>query len=477
MSPRRRRSSGFDWYEAPARQPVPAEGIAAGRFGDTWWGREWIAALERLGRSWANRLPRGRSYARAGRVVDLEVGPGRVTAGVVGTRRRPYRVEIALEAYPPEVWARALDALAADALTVIRLLRRELPDEVGACLRAAGADPFPRRGELETSCSCPDVANPCKHVAAVHYLFAAALDNDPFLILRLRGLDRDRLVAAVAGAADAVADAPESAARRDDLEPAGALDPAAFSGRDLRFPVLDLDPRPPRTELVGVRRLGPPPRGLEGLPELLAPAIRAASKRALELAWQEPPAAAAGDAGDGAGPHRAAAAGSPARRGRRPRGETVRTGRKPPDRQASGGDDRASLRARLERLLADADAALSRRELASRLGAEPTDVTAALAELRRARLVATVGRGPATRYRLAPTARPARRPLSGGDGDLADRVVAALRAAAGPLALRELAAALGARVDDVRPVITTLRQNGVVEMVGRRRGARYRAPS
>ncbi len=473
MSPRRRRRfSGFGWYETPVRQPVPAEGIAAGRFGDTWWGREWIAALERLGRIWSNRLPRGRSYARAGRVVDLEVGPGLVTAGVVGTRRRPYRVEIALEAYSEEVWARVVDILAGDALTVIRLLNRELPDEVGERLRSAGADLFPRRGELETSCSCPDVANPCKHVAAVHYLLAAALDNDPFLILRLRGLDRDGLVAALAGAADAgdgdgQAGSPEPARPGDDLEPAGAFDPAAFSGRDLRPPVLDLEPRPPRTELVGIRRLGPPPRGLERLPELLAPAIRAGSKRALELAWGEAAAPSAG-----AGPARSAR-----RRGRRPTSLPAGAGPTASRQKPAGRADPARFVARLERLLADASRPLSRRELVARLGAEPAEVTAALTGLRRARIVITVGRGPATRYCLAPAATSSRRrsARAGAPGDLADRALDALRAAPKPMTMRDLAAALEIRVERLRPVVNSLRQNGVVEMVGRRRSARYRA--
>ena len=196
---RRRRSFYGDWFTPPPKRPVPADGIAAGRFGDTWWGREWIASLERLGRTWSNRLPRGRSYARQGRVVDLAVGAGVVTAGVVGTRKRPYRVEIALPALDADGWRRGLERLADDTLLVIRLLDRELPDEVGERLRAAGVELFPRRGELSTECSCPDWANPCKHIAAVHYLFAAALDNDPFLLFRLRGLDRDDLIASLAG--------------------------------------------------------------------------------------------------------------------------------------------------------------------------------------------------------------------------------------------------------------------------------------
>lgn len=465
MSPRRRRRTFGDWYIAPAKQPVPAAGIAVGRFGDTWWGREWIAALERLGRSWANRLPRGRSYARAGRVVDLEVGPGRVTAGVVGTRRRPYRVEIVMPPYPAEVWDRALEAVASDALTVIRLLRRELPEELGERLREAGADLFPRRGELTTGCSCPDIANPCKHVAAVHYLFAAALDNDPFLILRLRGLDSEALIAAVSGAAEVDADRPLPARGPDALEPAGELDPETFVGSGRRPPVLEVEPRPPRAELVGLRRLGPPPRGFEGLVELLAPTVRAASKHALKLAWSEPdpaPEEAAGDEPDG-------------RRTRRQPGVKTR-GRassvQSDDRSMAQGAG-STLAKRVERLLADTRRPLSRREIATRLKADPEAVVAALTELRRARLVTTEGRGPATRYLLAPTAR-----TTGGaastSADLADRSLEALRAAGRPLTLRELAEALGAPVSNVRPVVTALRQNGVVEMVGRRRSARYR---
>ena len=286
----RRRRFFADWYVAPPKQPVPADGIAAQRFGATWWAREWISALERLGRSWSNRLPRGRSYARQGRVVDLEVGAGEITAGVVGTRVTPYRVSITLPTLDSDTWQRGLAAVADNLLLVIRLLERELPDEVGAVLRRAGIELFPIRGELAARCSCPDVANPCKHVAAVFYLFAAALDSDPFLLFRLRGLDRDALLAAVGGdlpSGEARAGGTEAGPDHLELEHPGAMDTGAFLGSDTPPPLVDVDPRPPRVELVGLRRLGPPPRGLEGLPGALAGAVRAGARRALDLAWSE----------------------------------------------------------------------------------------------------------------------------------------------------------------------------------------------
>jgi len=467
---RRRRSFGWgDWYESPPKQPVPADGIAAGKFGSTWWGREWMASLERLGRSWANRLPRGRSYARQGRVVDLAVGAGVVTAGVVGTRPRPYRVEIGLTTLDPATWRRAVDALAEDTLLVVRLLGRELPDEVAHRLAGAGVALFPSRNELRTTCSCPDVANPCKHVAAVHYLFAAALDNDPFLLFRLRGLDRDDLLDALAGegAEDGSSTAMTAAAPDRAADSGDDLDVAAFLGRDLPPPTLDLDPRPPEVELVGLRRLGPPPRGLERLPELLAPAVRAAGRRALEMAWAAPLPRTS----PGPGPAPPDATPEPrSRQDRRPQ-TVVRT---PPAAAPEPGE----LKRQVESALDRAGRPLTRRELDTAVGAPSPEVARALGELRRARLVVAVGRGPATRYALAsaaPTApgRRGRRSAPASD-DVTGRLVEALRGSRSATPLRDLAERLGVAPEGLRPVLLALRQNGVVEMVGRRRSARYR---
>ncbi len=481
MSRRRRGSFFGEWYQPPPKMPVPENGIAVGRFGATWWGREWIASLERLGRTWSNRLPRGRSYARQGRVVDLEVGAGTVSAGVVGTRKKPYRVEIQLPVFDGERWRRAVESLADDVSLLVKLLRRELPDEAGERLREAGADLFPSRGELGTSCSCPDIANPCKHVAAVHYLFAAALDNDPFLIFRLRGIDRDGLVAAIggdplreatAGAGDGKTlsvDGPSS-----DLERPEEIDVNTFLGLDLAAPVVEVEPRAPRVELVGIRRLGPAPRGLEGLPAAITPMIRGAGRLALELAWRE------------TGGSRAAGTSAVARAGSVP--PQAATGSPQPGRssrqQARGGgrsvpapaDD---LLRRVESALAEAAQPLSKRQLLAVVGAGDSEVTGALCTLRRARLVVTRGRGPATRYaalqRSANTGEQRRGDgATDAAGDLTSRVLKALASARHALPSRTLAERVGPTPERLRPVLVALRQNGVVEMIGQRRSARYR---
>jgi len=492
----RRRSYLDHWYAPLPKRPVPADGIAASRFGDTWWGREWIASLERLGRMWSNRLPRGRSYARQGRVKDLEIGAGIVTAAVVGTRRRPYRVEIALPAFDADGWRPGLERLADDTLLVIRLLGRELPEEVAGRLREAGVDLFPRRGELSTECSCPDWANPCKHIAAVHYLFAAALDNDPFLLFRLRGLERDHLIEAVAGDVARGGDerAIEEGSIHDGLMSGDGLDIETFIGRDLEPPVLDVDPRSAAIELVGIKRLGPPPRGLEGLPKLVAPAVRAAGRLALELAWRDdrPRRQASGadvetpgrSTPDGGAPKRPRPSGS-----RRASAGGV-TGAEPPPQTVVDVGRRSprlvvspALVERLDRqveaALSDAGRAMSKRELLAEVGAPDNEVTGALRRLRSSGLVVVRGRGPATRYRLAEKLSPVRgkvrgRRRRGAAGDVAGRVVGILQGATAPLPLRAIAERLGVTPEELRPVILSLRQNGVVEMVGRRRSARYR---
>lgn len=135
------------------------------------------------------------------------------------------------------------------------------------------------------------------------------------------------------------------------------------------------------------------------------------------------------------------------------------------------------LPARLEAVLADADRPMTKRELAAGLGADVDQVTGAVQELRRAGLVTTHGRGPATRYALAASSAAAPgRARTAGD-DLHGQVVDALAPSRTALSMRSLAERLGHAPDELRPVILSLRHNGVVEMVGRRRSARYRVKS
>lgn len=175
-----------------------------GAIGRSWWSRRFLEVLESF--ALGTRLTRGRSYARAGQVLALEVTPGLVTASVQGSRPQPYRVRIELTPFPQSFWARIEADLAAQAFYSARLLAGDLPAELEGLFTAAGVPLFPATvQDLAQRCSCPDFAVPCKHLAATFYLLAEAFDADPFQLLHWRGRSRvellDRLRALRADAA------------------------------------------------------------------------------------------------------------------------------------------------------------------------------------------------------------------------------------------------------------------------------------
>lgn len=190
---------GSGWYPpAPPKQPPPAHGIKVKKIGTTWWGQRWIEALEKVSREYANRLARGRTYARAGRVHDLEIASGKVSAHVTGSRPTPYRVTLHLRSFSSAVWAKALAAMAREAIFAAQLLAGEMPKDIDKAFQAVGVSLFPvKRDDLKTECSCPDWANPCKHVAATHYVLGEAFDRDPFLLFELRGQTRAQVLDAL----------------------------------------------------------------------------------------------------------------------------------------------------------------------------------------------------------------------------------------------------------------------------------------
>ncbi|MEG3633422.1 SWIM zinc finger family protein [Micromonospora palythoicola] len=165
-----------------------------GAIGVSWWSRRFLEVLESF--ALGTRLTRGRSYARAGQVLRLDVGPGVVTAVVQGSRAEPYQVSVALPPFPARLWDRLERELAAQAFFSARLLAGDLPAELEELFIAAEAPLFPAAiGELDQRCSCPDVAVPCKHLAATFYLLAEAFDADPFTLLHWRGRSRADLLA------------------------------------------------------------------------------------------------------------------------------------------------------------------------------------------------------------------------------------------------------------------------------------------
>ena len=164
-----------------------------GAFGKNWWARRWTETLE--GFDIGARLSRGRSYARRGQVLAIEIEEGVVSASVQGSRPWPYDVRIGVRRLDEADWEKLTAALLEEPVFMAQLLAGRMPDDIEDLFGDIGLSLFPdRSSDLETECTCPDWSNPCKHIAAVYLLLGEEFDRDPFLVFRLRGMDRERLV-------------------------------------------------------------------------------------------------------------------------------------------------------------------------------------------------------------------------------------------------------------------------------------------
>jgi hypothetical protein len=176
--------------------PCPVE-PSGKEIATTFWGRAWCRHLEALA-DLATRLPRGRSYLRSGAVVHLAVTRGEIRAFVSGTDL--YEVRVAVAPLPAARWEAVRRACAGRIATVVELLSGRLASAVMEVLCDPETGLFPGTRELGLSCSCPDGARLCKHLAAVLYGVGARLDSAPELLFTLRGVEVEALVAAAEGA-------------------------------------------------------------------------------------------------------------------------------------------------------------------------------------------------------------------------------------------------------------------------------------
>lgn len=188
---------GDSYFSAAPKIAAPVDGIAtAFIIGTTWWAKQWISALENLLGGDAGRLARGRTYARGGRVSGVTVDGNKVAACVTGSRK--YQVTITARALSDDAWSAAVTAMASQASFAAALLNGAMPQHIDDVFRSTGATLFPTtRAELVTTCTCPDWGDPCKHVAAVHYVLGDTLDRDPYLLFELRGRTKAQLLAAL----------------------------------------------------------------------------------------------------------------------------------------------------------------------------------------------------------------------------------------------------------------------------------------
>ena len=276
------------------KQPPPEHGIKIQKAGTTWWGQRWLDALREVLRGQPGRLERGKTYARAGRTHDLRVESGKVTARVTGSRSAPYEVRLQLSPIASDVWDAAIAAMAKKAQFSAELLAGQMPLEIDEVFRPLGASLFPReRAELETDCSCPDWGDPCKHVAATHYVLGEALDRDPFLLFELRGRTKEEVLAALRRARAATTPV-DAAVTVDVAAPKVTLRNLAAADYDkprAPLPALQFSFDEPQEPGALLQQLGALPRwsGEESPAEALAPVVRAAAENARRLAMATAP--------------------------------------------------------------------------------------------------------------------------------------------------------------------------------------------
>jgi hypothetical protein len=177
--------------------PMSPVVLTGRKIAQTFWGKAWCENLERY-RDFAYRLERGRSYLRSGSVLDLKIEPGKIAATVAGSSL--YEIAIDIDAIRPEAWSALHRECAGSIGSRLDLLAGRLSGPVMARLCADRTGMFPAPSSIRFTCTCPDYATMCKHVAATMYGVGARLDHAPELLFTLRRVSVDELLASALSA-------------------------------------------------------------------------------------------------------------------------------------------------------------------------------------------------------------------------------------------------------------------------------------
>lgn len=167
--------------------------LTGSQLAKTWWGKAWNDNLKRYS-DYASRIGRGASYVRSGAVLDLKIEQGAINAVVQGSVRNPYEVEVVIRPLQPKVWEKMRLACEGKIDSLQELIEGKFPPGLSELFTAQGSGLFPAPKEITFTCSCPDRAKMCKHVAAVLYGIGARLDEDPTLFFTLRAVDVHDLI-------------------------------------------------------------------------------------------------------------------------------------------------------------------------------------------------------------------------------------------------------------------------------------------
>jgi uncharacterized Zn finger protein len=158
-----------------------------------WWVDKWLELLDSY--RFKKRLERARIYAREGNILSIEFENAQVVAKVQGSDPQPYEVKLSLTPFSDEDWEFVIESLAKKAIFSAQLLAGEMPDQIEQVFTENGLNIFPfSLGDIHSRCSCPDQANPCKHIGAIYYQLADRFSEDPFILFQLRGRTKAQIL-------------------------------------------------------------------------------------------------------------------------------------------------------------------------------------------------------------------------------------------------------------------------------------------
>ncbi len=158
-----------------------------------WWSQRWLELLDSY--RFKKRLERARNYARQGNILSIKFQNAKVLADVQGSEPEPYKVSLSLHSFSDEEWGFIVETMSQKAIFAAKLLAGEMPQNIEEVFTANGLSLFPfTLSEVKSKCSCPDKANPCKHIGAIYYQLADRFSEDPFVLFQLRGRTKETIL-------------------------------------------------------------------------------------------------------------------------------------------------------------------------------------------------------------------------------------------------------------------------------------------
>jgi uncharacterized Zn finger protein len=158
-----------------------------------WWSQKWLELLDSY--RFKKRLERARNYARQGNILSIEFKGAKVLAKVQGSEQEPYKVSLSLNPFTDEEWNYVIETMSQKAIFAAKLLAGEMPQDIEYVFTASGLSLFPfTLADVHSNCTCPDKANPCKHIGAIYYQLGDRFSEDPFVLFQLRGRAKEQII-------------------------------------------------------------------------------------------------------------------------------------------------------------------------------------------------------------------------------------------------------------------------------------------